>query len=310
MMFKFRGLPKSLEHLDQDLVVPCLAPGESTVVPIRLRADRRGLYELPDLSVHSTFPFNLMRNGSSRHALGSLLVLPTFHPLTGINLTLGPRYQPGGIALTSNIGESPEYIGNREFAAGDSMRRLDFRSWARTGKPVVREFQEEYYCRIALILDTFVATERKPGKLGFANLESAVSLTAAVADILSSGEYIIDLFAAGPELHVFRAGRHTAHLENVLEILASVDACRHNPFHAITPAVVDELENISSAVCVFLDWDEPRRRLAQAVQEAGCSLKVIVIRDGKTTEPLEDSEVDDISHFSTKQVQSGGIDVL
>jgi hypothetical protein len=43
------------------------------------------------------------------------------------------------------------------------VRRIDFRSWARLGKPVVREYQEEYYCRIALILDTHVVPKKTWG---------------------------------------------------------------------------------------------------------------------------------------------------
>ncbi len=73
-----------------------------------------------------------------------------------------------------------------------------------------------------------------------------MSLAASVTGALSHGEYIIDIFAAGPELYVFRAGRHTAHFDNVLQILACVDACRNNPFDTISPAVSEELGNISA----------------------------------------------------------------
>jgi uncharacterized protein (DUF58 family) len=304
------GLPDGLEQVNTDTMVRCLSPGESTSVDVTLHAARRGLYELPRLRAYTSFPFNFLRIGAARHAMGSLLVLPTFHRAAGIDLPVATRYQPGGIALTSNIGESPEYIGNREYIPGEPARRLDFRSWARLGKPVVREYHEEYYCRVALILDTFIPPDRKPTREGFVNLEAAVSLAATVADVLSGGEYLIDLFAAGPELYVFRAGRHTAHFENILEILACVDACRQNPFNSIAPAIADELNNISTAICVLLDWDETRRRLAQSVIEAGCRLKVVVVRDGDLTTPLDDLDVIDCSQYSVAQIREGGFDVL
>ena len=211
--------------------------------------------------------------------------------------------------MTSNVGESPEYIGNREYVSGEPIRRLDFRSWARLGKPVVREFHEEYYCRIALILDTYIPAGRKPTREGFLQLEAAVSLAASVAGALSHGEYIIDIFAAGPELYVFRAGRHTAHFDNVLEILACVDACRNNPFDTISPAVTEELGNISATICVFLDWDESRQQLARQIVEAGSSLKVIIARDGETTAPLHAAE-GDVSQYSVEQIQKGGLEIL
>ena len=292
---------------------PRLAPGERVSLPITVRASRRGAYHLPPLCAYSTFPFSICRAGR-KAALGShLLVAPSFHPLTGIDVPIGRRYQPGGIALTSDVGESPEYIGNREYRPGDSPRRIDFKSWARHARPVVREYQEEFYCRIALVLDTFVAGKRRRPRAGFPQFEAAVSLSASIADALAHGEYIIDLFAAGPELYVFRAGRHTAHFENILEILACVDECRDDPFDVVTPALADELTRISTVICVFLDWDARREAMVRSAVEAGCDAKVIVVRDGATTLPPGD--VENLTGLpavllSVAAVQRGGIERL
>jgi uncharacterized protein (DUF58 family) len=260
-------------------------------------------------------------------ALPPLLVLPGFHPLTDLSVPVSTRHQPGGVALTSNVGESPEYIGNREYVPGEPVRRIDFRAWGRLGKPVVREFQEEYYCRVAVVLDTHVTPQKTwagmatkwgdawymPGEDGpetFAELEAAVSLTAAIADSLSRGEYLIDLFAAGPELYVFQAGRHVAHLENLLEILACVAPCRENHFAAITPRIAEELGQISTVICVLLDWDESRRQLARAVVEAGCELKRILVRDRPPTLPVHDAELGECPQFTPEQVTAGVIERL
>lgn len=313
----FFELPRGVESAGTTHAIFSLKPGESASVPVTLLPRKRGIYSLPPARAHTTFPLNLLRtaarvNGSLRAGHGSsLLVLPSFDAIAGIDVPIGTRYQPGGIALSSNIGESPEYIGNREYRAGDSARRIDHRSWARLAVPVVREYQEEYYCRIALVLDTYVPGRRRPGPDGFPQLEAAVSLSASVADALSRGEYIIDVFAAGPELYVFRAGRHTAHLENVLDILACVDACRTNPFEVVTPALADELANISTVIAVFLDWDDSRKNLVRAAVESGCSVKVMVVRDGDTTEPCTEVEgVYGMSQYAPSDVQSGGIETL
>ena len=65
------------------------------------------------------------------------------------------KYQPGGVALASSIGESDEFVALRDYRAGDPMRRIHWRSWARVGRPVVREYQDEFFVRHALVLDTF-----------------------------------------------------------------------------------------------------------------------------------------------------------
>ncbi len=322
----FIDLTKAIEHTDRELSVDVLSAGETIAMPVTLEPRRRGLYELPELRAYSTFPFDLFRSGSSALPMPPLLVVPAFHALVDVSVPVGMRHQPGGIALTSNIGESPEYIGNREYVPGEPVRRIDFRSWARLGKPVVREFQEEYYCRIALVLDTHVVPKMtwgsferwaegwyfpyEQGPEEFPELEAAVSMTAALADALSRGEYLIDLFAAGPDLYVFQAGRHIAHFESVLEILACVEACRTNPFAEIAPALFDELGQISTAVCVFLDWNESRRQLAQTIVEAGCQLKRIIIRDGPTTDPPDDPAFGPCRQYTVAEVAQGGIEFV
>ena len=303
----FYGLTPAIEELAAEHSIPYVPGKETVTIPVPLRPRRRGLHEVAPLRAFSTFPFNLGRFGRNRHDLESLLVLPDFHPLVHLDIPVGRRHQPGGIALTSNVGESPEYIGNREYVAGDSPRRIDFRSWARLAVPVVKEYQEEYFCRVALIVDTFVPGRNQPPPDGFPELEAAISLAAAVASALDGGEYILDIFAAGPELYVFRTGRHTAPFENVLEILACVDACRQNPFETVTPALAEEIGRISTAVCIFLDWDDHRRQLVRTIQEAGCETKTIVIRDGATTQPAIGG---DLEVFSPRQVRSGGVEEL
>ena len=309
---RFFRLPRTFESLDPETSLGHLAPGDSLSTTVRLNPIRRGMHTLRPPWAYSSFPFNFMRDGRSRAGdseESSVLVLPHFHPIANLDIPVGSRYQPGGIALTSNVGESPEYIGSREYVPGDPARQIDHRTWARLGKPAVREYQEEYYCRVALVLDTFIPRGRKPGPEGFPELEAAISLSASMADALSRGEYLIDLFAAGPELYVFRAGRHTAHFENILEIVACVDACRDNPFGKVAPALADELGNISTVIGVFLDWDHTRRELARTAVEMGCSVKILVVRDGETTEPIDFDE-GSIESLSIARIRDGEIETL
>ncbi|MBX3179806.1 MAG: DUF58 domain-containing protein [Candidatus Hydrogenedentes bacterium] len=304
--------PVEFDAAPPALLPGMLPPGESAACHVQLTPRRRGLYPMPPLRAFTTFPLNLYRTPAGHGAPWQLLVLPAFHPLHQIGVPVGTRYQPGGIALTSHTGESPEYIGNRHYVPGDSIRHIDFRAWARLAQPAVREYQEEYYCRVALVLDTCTGRANPPTPEGFPEFEAAVSLTAAIADALSRGEYLIDLFAAGPELYVFRAGRHTAHFDNVLEILAAVGHTVDNPFARLAPALLDELNNISTVICVFMDWDETREHLVRAAAEAGCSLKVIVVREGEPSRPLDalHAWTRHVRQVTPDAVRRGGVEEL
>ncbi len=43
-------------------------------------------------------------------------------------------------------------------------------------------------------------------------------------------EYLVDIFAAGPDLYHLMAGRSLAYLDQILDILASVDGSEEEPF--------------------------------------------------------------------------------
>jgi uncharacterized protein (DUF58 family) len=265
--------PERLAHLPR---------GASAQLRYRLSFPRRGAYDLEGPQPETCFPFGLFRAPGRRvTAPHRMLVTPTFHPLARLDLPVGQRHQPGGLALVSNVGDSEEFVGNREYRAGDRLRDLDQRAWARVGVPIVREFQQEYLCRVALVVDTYV--DRRRGTKDHVALEAGISLGAAVADALSRQEYVIDIFAAGPDLYHFMAGRSLAYLESILDLLACIEANPNSPFEELGPALLESISQISTAVAVFLDWDEDRQRFARLLTERGVVLKVLVVRDDPPT---------------------------
>ena len=282
-------------------------PGQQVDGTFTVILERRGRYVIEAIHLATLFPFGLWRDWYKHKVEQSLLVYPKFQQLLSLEMPVGRKYQPGGMALTSSVGDSTEFLSTREYRPGDSLRTIHWRSWARGGKPVVKEFQEEFFCRIALVMDTFLSPadikKRRP------DFEAAISLSAAVADQISRDEYVIDLFAAGPELYQLQAGRSLAYLENVLDILACVEPCSEPPFEKLEPVLLDGLENVTTAVVILLAWDESRIRLLRAIRERGCALKVLFVGDN-----LGDlSGVDDFSpdHKSLTAAQVAcGVDQL
>jgi uncharacterized protein (DUF58 family) len=220
-------------------------------------------------------------------------VYPAFTPLISLDLEAGQRYHPGGVALTSHVGGSMEFLGCREFRTGDDPRHIHWRGWARTGFPVVKEFREEYLCRTALIVDT-LRPERYFWDEIFAPVdppfEAAVSLAAAVADHLAARDYIVDLFAAGPNVYRFRGGRSLGFLENILDILACLRPHPREPFAEFSEDLIREVAQISSALFVLLTWNETRRRLIHDMEVAGVTTRAVLIsRRGRVLKDLPGS---------------------
>src|SRR5690606_24194272 len=113
--------------------------------------------------------------------------------------------------------------------------------------------------------------------------ERAVSVTAAVSDYMARQDYLVDIFAAGPNLYHLTAGRSLAQLDQILDILACVEENPAEPFEVIEPQIAELLARISTVICVFLDWNPARRDFVQRLSAQGVAVKVILLRDTPCT---------------------------
>ena len=297
----------------------CPLPDHATVgSPLRLRARIAGAAGRAASDLRLSFPRPLRWSSSiafePREAFldlqpdrlgelrADLSVTRRFYSMDDFMIPVGRRYQPGGIPLSSSLGESIEFVGTRDYREGDPIKSIHWRSWARRGKPVVKEYQEEYFCRIAIILDTFVP--RKPKAASERVFEAAISVVASIADYFSRSEYVVDILAAGPDLYEVSAGRSLAYLENILDVLACLEACPDPPFQTIGPALFEKLGQITTVVAVLQDWDEPREAFLQQVKALGTAVRVVIVHEGDTTKPwAEAEELGDVSMMSVADVE-------
>jgi uncharacterized protein (DUF58 family) len=272
-------------------------PGRETVsVSAKLFFERRGKYRLGSPIAEGTFPFGILKWSCRQKQPNEILVYPSYEPIDFLSLPLGRRYQKEGNALISKVGESMDFLGCREFRTGDDPKYIHWPSSARTGELIVKEFQDEHLTRIAMIVDTYVP---KPGLMDklmnkgrfSIELEAAVSLVASIADLLSRGDYVIDIFAAGPDIYHFQSGRSLGYFDNILDILACLEPNHDQPIHKLSPTVMQEISGIGSAVLVLLDWNEERERLVQKLQSNGVATKIIIIETKAMKSPAPEGAI-------------------
>jgi uncharacterized protein (DUF58 family) len=254
-----------------------------TEARFELRALRRGRYLLRPPTLRATDPLALTAGPARRGREQVLLVYPRFYTLERFAVPAGRRYQPGGIPLSSSTADAIEFVGTREYRDGDPVRNIHWRSWARRGQPVVKEYQEEYFARIALVLDTFAPERPTPAEER--SFEAAVSVLASIADHYSRSDYVVDILAAGPEVYEVSTGRSLAYFDNILDVLAGLEPCREASFAALGPVLFEKLSRITTVVAVLQDWDEARERFLREVKALGTAVSVIVVHDGPTTRP-------------------------
>ena len=272
-----------MAHIEQAPVGMLDARAE-TEVRMRGLAWRRGVVRLEALTVARADPFGLARTFATLPAPAKLVVLPRRYQLAPLALGGQRRYQHGGVALASSVGDSEEFIGLRDYRPGDPLQRIHWKSFARAGKPVVREYQDEYFERHALVLDTFASGQGKLGRQSRAAdlaFEEAVSIAASFACTIDTQECLLDLLFVGAESYCFTAGRGQLTTANLVEVLAGVRKCADQPFAQLAAAVLSRGSALSGCLLILLDWDEPRQALVRALQARGVPLLVLLVSASK-----------------------------
>lgn len=136
------------------LPVDSIQPGQLAPGPFRFRATRRGDQALPNALAVSTFPFSLFACWRRVEIRQSVMVTPQLLDPGEDELQARLAAEIGAWTRQQVGGESSEYSGNREYQTGMTVRRWDHASWARLGRPIVREYNAASVSQVTLLVDT------------------------------------------------------------------------------------------------------------------------------------------------------------
>ncbi len=291
LLVREEDMPHGVKPVLEDgmgALLPQLAPGEARRVKLTAHFAKRGIRDLPRLRVERTCPLGLTRSGRTHGTHSRVIVHPPHFAVRRVDFSTARVYQPGGIPNAATSGESTEFIGLREYRPGDPIKHVNWAAWARTGVPVVKEFQAEYYRRVAIVIDTCT----RGGRREAGHFEAAVSATASITRYFEENEYIIDLFAAGPDVYYLQAGRGIAQMESVMDLLACVEPSRRPSFPRIDGPLCRVLNRLSGMVLVTTDWYDGARSFHAGLLHEVPEIKVVLVRpDAPTLNP--DGDVPD-----------------
>jgi len=283
----------------KEALVPAMPPKGEVEVRVELEPLRRGVLKFGGVILARPDPFGLFRGFVKVPLAQSTLILPKRYPLPAIAMPGAMKYQEGGVAMASNIGRSEEFVSLREYRRGDPYRNIHWRSWAKTGRPIVKEFEDEFFVRHALVLDTFSDDPRSEA------FEEAVSVAASFACTLITQESLLDLLFAGPQAYSFTAGRGLAHADQMLEILASVRVCVDEPFSKLENLVMQHASSVSGCICVLLAWNDERRRLVEKLAALGVPTMVLLVVEPGMKPDLSHEPFGDIHVLEAGKIEEG-----
>ncbi|WP_250030463.1 DUF58 domain-containing protein [Paractinoplanes maris] len=172
------------------VVLERLGAHQASSVAYTVRADVRGRYPIGPLVIRLTDPFGLCELTRSFPSVDRLTVIPQVVTLPAVRLA-GEYAGTGDSRARSVATHGEDDAATREYRRGDDLRRVHWRSTARTGELMVRREEQPWESRATVVLDTRVYAHRGEGPT--ASFEWAVSATASIAMHLRQAGYKLRL---------------------------------------------------------------------------------------------------------------------
>ncbi len=207
-------LPTTVRRVDPELVrKPESWDGHQGILTYNVEPLLRGVHPLGPAQIETTDPLGLFAFSADLAPVTELVVHPSPIPIrvaqSGGEGRFGAREREG----KAQRGDGLEFHGVREYHPGDSLRRVHWRTTARTGRLVVVEFEKAFEQDLVLALDLRKDTHVGAGRES--TLEYAVKLAATLVDRTlargggvalhtQSGSAAIDARTADPEAARFR----------------------------------------------------------------------------------------------------------
>ena len=220
-----------------------LDPGQKVSFTRTIRWPRRGRFTVPPLQAVSGYPFGLVQRSADLGAPLEVLVLPALGKLDADKFRRFLSYAERGDHWESQATRRQpmgpaELHAIRPYHPGDSQRSIHWRTTARRGELMVREFEEESSENLVLIVDTWTPlTESKapnaPRRKATKSLPATPDELTGFEDVISLAATIcqeagheksprITLVIAGPQPVVIASAPGPAGSRRMLESLASV----------------------------------------------------------------------------------------
>jgi uncharacterized protein (DUF58 family) len=272
----------------QPFFIPTLFKGQVANLTYQTRCDRRGVHTFAPIGLRSRGPFGLFQTRRTLNVPGEILIYPAYYPLKRLRLFEKREFTEQS-AL--RLGRGSQVVGTREYRPGDSLRQIHWRSTARTGQLVVKEFSEDEQQAFTVVLDLQVDTTPDQGK--FSPFETAIRLAASFGYYATRKNIPFRLCGASPR---WTPPAMPLSWWATLNYLAKVENDGHEPL----AKVLSRLPPSTFVVVLISRPDETTIKALSALAQPGRSLLAVFITPNGALPSLAASLKS--THLSVKSV--------
>lgn len=216
----------------------------------RGRLPRRGHYRFGPIAVVTRFPFGFFRRELLVDESEDLVVYPRLGKLTQqwFRRRL-ESFESAERRERRHGGAAGEFYGAREWRRGDSRRIIHWRSTARHGNLIVRQFEQQRNRDLAVLLDLWQPAEATTEHRE--NVELAVSFAATVvADACRKGGSDLTVANSHAPGECLRGPASAAMLREVMESFAVAEASPDDRLPAMLECLLPKIDRGTEVVLV------------------------------------------------------------
>ncbi len=210
-----------------------LEPGRSMTFSYILQARMRGHYELGPTEVIMRDRLGLHYYKRTLKAPTEILVYPTWKDVRRLQ-ALSKQRQLGhmfGAHRTKVIGMGTDFAGFREYVSGDSFRLIDWKSSARRGDMVVRQYEMEKNVQIVCMVDA--SGSMGNGYPENTKLEYAIRAAVLLTHMGLERKDLVGTCVFSDKVHAYvPPSTRPNHMYNILEALAIAEPKGWSNFEA------------------------------------------------------------------------------
>lgn len=282
-------LPVGLSSSPHFAQITSLASGSATEMNYTLEARKRGYYSIGPL-LYSTGDILGLHEAQKRlGAAQTLTVYPKIVPLSQVKIS--SRFPMGSLRHHQPVFEDPARIfGKREFTSGDSLRRVDWKSTAATGRLQVKLFEPSISLETVIFLD--LNAEAYPLRMRIDSTELAIVIAASLANWIIGKHQSAGLRVNGRDPLADSANpislppaKGQTQLMWMLETLARVEAAEAGPLAAMIQKQRFNLPWGATLIAITGQVDESLLEELHQAQRAG--QETLLIMAGYTTYDAE-----------------------
>lgn len=161
-----------------------LSPGTAVFCTTRRGFPLRGVFPTPPARVSSSFPLALLRCEGYSGGRNELFVLPALGGIDTAGLRRWVFMQAGGDGRARKVlrrvtTDQADVRGVRPYRPGDAIRSIHWRTSARRGELMVREYDAAPSPDLIVVVEPWLPVD--PSAVHRGNLEAALSLAATIA---------------------------------------------------------------------------------------------------------------------------------